>query len=178
VHRLLPLASTALAPVIVLAACGGASPPAANGADATFLTDMTSHHAQAIAAAQIAETRGSDPRVRAFARRIVAEQTPELQRMDAAAAAAHLHLSAGEGAAMAVHRIDAADIAQLRTLTGTAFDRRFLSLSITSEQGAVTMAKAELAGGTDQTARTIAGPISGADHSEIPQLQALLASID
>ncbi len=172
-HRLLPLA---LGPLVVLAACGGSS-PTTDAADVTFLTDMTSHHAQAIAAARIAETRGSDPRVRAFARRIVAEQTPELQRMDAAATAAHLHLSAGAGAAMAVHRIDAADLAQLQTLTGTAFDRRFLSLSITSEMGAVTMARAELAGGKDAAARTVAGPISGADHSEIPQLQALLAAL-
>ena len=174
--RLRLLAFTVLAPAVLLAACGG-SAPRADAADTTFLTDMSSHHAQAIAAARIAATRGSDPRVRAFAQRIVAEQTPELQRMQAAAGAAHLHLSATAGAAMAVHRIDAADLAQLQTLSGSAFDRRFLSLSITSEQGAVTMAKAELAGGKDAAARAVAGPISGADHSEIPQLQALLAAL-
>jgi uncharacterized protein (DUF305 family) len=78
---------------------------------------------------------------------------------------------------MAVHRISAADLTALAGLSGAAFDRQFLTLSISSEQGAVTMAMEELAAGKDTAARAIAGPISGADHSEIPQLQALLSAV-
>jgi uncharacterized protein (DUF305 family) len=170
------IALVCLATLFAVAACGG-HPAVADRADATFLQDMTSHHAEAIAAAAIAETRGSDPRVRAFARRIVAEQTPELARMRAAATAAHLRLDPAAGAAMAVNRISPGELEQLQALSGAAFDRRFLSLSISSEQGAVQMATAELAGGRDATARTIATPIAGADHSEIPELQALLAQL-
>lgn len=164
-------------------ACGSSSPPAtahagvATAADRAFLQDMQPHHEQAIAAARLAVTRASDPRVRAFAERIVAEQTPELTRMQAVTSAAHLTLDLSAGADMAVHRISPQQLSALGGLRGSAFDRQFLTLSISSEQGAVEMAQAEVAGGRDPAAVAIARPISGADHSEIPQLQALLAQL-
>lgn len=160
-------------------ACGpsGRAAVAVTAADRAFLQDMQPHHKQAIAAAQLAVTRAGDPRVRTFAQRIVAEQTPELTRMQAATSAAHLSLDLSAGADMAVHRISAQQLTALGALRGLAFDRQFLTLSISSEQGAVEMATAEVAGGRDAAAVAIARPISGADHSEIPQLQALLAQL-
>jgi uncharacterized protein (DUF305 family) len=138
---------------------------------------MLPHHRQAIAAAQLAETHAADSRVRAFAQRIVAEQTPEVQRMEAAARG--LTLDETAGAAMAVHRISPQALQELGSLTGSAFDKAFLADSITSEMGAVQMAQAELAGGHDAAAEAIARPIAGANSpgSEIPQLQALLAQL-
>ncbi|HEV7209514.1 MAG TPA: DUF305 domain-containing protein [Mycobacteriales bacterium] len=151
--------------------------PAHNAADATFLQDMLPHHQQAIAVAQIAARAGVDPRTRTFGGRVIAEQTPEVRRIQDMAKALRLHIDLAAGAAMAVHRISPAELSALDQQHGLALDRRFLALSITSEQGAVAMARTELAHGRYAPARALATSIAGAPGGEIPQLQALLSAL-
>lgn len=146
-----------------------------NAADKAFLQDMIPHHQQAIAAAQVAITHGHDARVTAFGSRIVSEQSPELAKLKQAGADLHLDLTAG--AMQAMHVITPPELTALSALTGAAFDRRFLQLSITSEQGAAAMARTELSGGRDPAALALAKAISGAPTSEIPKLQQLLADL-
>jgi len=52
-----------------------------------------------------------------------------------------------------------------------------LLLSASSEQGAVAMARTELADGRYAPARALATSISGAPRTEIPQLRALAAQV-
>lgn len=164
----------ALVAAAVVAACSGSDPkPVA--ADRTFLSDMIPHHERAIAVARIGIARASDPRVRTFAERIVREQTPELDRMQAQARGTSVDTTAGT--AMAVGRITDADVATLQGLSGPAFDRRFLALNIVSEQGAAAMARTELAHGRAPATRKVAHGIAGAPTSEIPELQALLTAV-
>jgi uncharacterized protein (DUF305 family) len=74
--------SATVTAAVALSACGStAAEP--DQADRTFLQDMIPHHERAIATARIGIARAHDPRVRAFARRIVAEQTPELEKLQA-----------------------------------------------------------------------------------------------
>jgi len=137
---------------------------------------MLPHHQRAIAVGALAAQKGSDPRVRAFGQRIVAEQTPEEQRL--AGWVGTLQLSREPGDAMAADGyIDDAALVRLESESGTAFDRDILLLSARSEIGAAAMARAELAGGTYPPARTLAQAISGAPQSEIPELQALAAAL-
>ena len=174
-HRRRASAVAALALAIVLLAGCSSSDPKPVAADRTFLSEMIPHHERAIAVARLGITRASDPRVTTFARRIVREQSPELSRMQAQARATTVDTTAG--ARMAVHRISDADVAALRTLSGTAFDRRFLALNIISEQGAAAMARTELSHGRASDSRAVAKGIAGAPTSEIPELQALLTAI-
>ncbi len=164
----------AVAATLLLGACSSASAKP-GAADRIFLSDMIPHHERAIEVARIGMTRASDPRVVAFAKRIVREQTPELTTMQAQAARTTVDTTAG--AAMALHRITDADVSALKALSGAAFDRRFLALNITSEQGAAQMARTELADGRATDSRKVAKGIAGAPTSEIPELQALLAEI-
>jgi uncharacterized protein (DUF305 family) len=137
---------------------------------------MLPHHQRAIAVGALAAQKGSDPRVRAFGQRIVAEQTPEEQRL--AGWVGTLQLSREPGDAMAADGyIDDAALVRLESESGTAFDCDILLLSARSETGAAAMARAELAGGTYPPARTLAQAISGAPQSEIPGLQALAAAL-
>ncbi|WP_375498934.1 DUF305 domain-containing protein [uncultured Jatrophihabitans sp.] len=163
----------AVVTVGLLGACS--SDPKPNDADRTFLSDMIPHHERAIAVAELGVSRASDPRVRAFARRIVREQTPELSRMRTQAEGTTVDTAAG--ATMALHRITDADVAQLKSLSGDAFDRRFLALHIASEQGAAQMARTELADGRAAQRKKVAKGIAGAPTSEIPELQALLGAL-
>lgn len=57
---------------------------------------------------------------------------------------------------------------------GADFDRRWLSMMILHHQGAVEMAKAQLAGGADPGARNLAQRIIDAQEAEIGEMQALL----
>jgi len=166
--------------VLLLSGCGGASTasaPTVTAADSTFVRHMLPHHQQAIAVGALAAQQGSDPRVRAFGQRIVAEQTPEEQRL--AEWVATLQLSQQPSDAMAADGyIDDAALTRLQTTeVGTVFDRDVVLLSARSEIGAASMARTELAAGTYPPARTLAQAISGAPQSEIPELQALAAGL-
>lgn len=163
--------------VVAVAGCSASRSPDPNGADATFLQDMISHHQRAIAVAQIGLAQAHDPRVHAFAQRIVDEQAPELSRMRARVTATHLTIDADAGARMARNRITDTQQSALHALRGGAFDKRFLALNVSSEQGAAAMARAELAHGVDAPSRKLARAIAGAPTSEIPELRALLAEL-
>jgi uncharacterized protein (DUF305 family) len=167
----------ALTAALSVTACSS-TPRRPDQADRTFLQDMIPHHERAIATARIGITEAHDPRVRAFARRIVAEQTPELEKLQARVGADHFTISAAAGTAMATNRISDGQLTALRALQGTAFDLRFLTLHIHSEQGAAAMARTELAHGADTAALKLAKSIAGAPSSEIPELEALRAELE
>jgi uncharacterized protein (DUF305 family) len=63
---------------------------------------------------------------------------------------------------------------QLEATTGPAFDHAFLQMMITHHQGALTMAKAELADGRDPGATLMAQNISDAQQASIELMQRLL----
>lgn len=137
---------------------------------------MIPHHERAIETAQAGVTGASDARVRAFAERIVAEQTPELDAMRTTASGLHLDLLAGTRHAQ--HRISDAQLATLRRLRGTAFDREFLRLHIYSERGAASMARDEVSGGSDAGTVRLARSMATAPATQIPELRRLLTAID
>ncbi len=164
------------AAALVLTGCG-TDAPRDDSADRAFLQNMIAHHRRAIAAAQVGVRQARDPRVRTFARRIVAEQSPELARMTARVADLRLSIDASAGNAMARNRITDGQLAELKGLRGRQFDVDFLTLHISSEQGAAAMARIELAGGTDADSLALANNIAGAPTSEIPELEALRTAL-
>ncbi|GAC1445423.1 MAG: hypothetical protein NVS3B26_24360 [Mycobacteriales bacterium] len=167
-------ASAALAVLVLAGACGT---PSRCTTDAAFLSRMLPHHAAALAAGKLAAERGSDPRVRAFGRRVLAEQTPEVTRMHVIAARERLPLDTAAGSAEAMQEISATELAGLARMQGADFDRTFLTLSIRSEEGAAQMARTELAGGRIRAALQLATSIASAPDGEILELRALLAAL-
>ncbi|MEO9138377.1 MAG: DUF305 domain-containing protein [Jatrophihabitans sp.] len=155
----------------VLSGCGDDA-PAPDRADRTFLQEMIPHHERAIETAKLGVTQATDPRVHAFAERIVREQTPELDAMRHTSAG--LHLDFGAGTHRAQHRISDGQLAGLRRLRGVAFDRQFLRLHIYSEQGAASMARVEIDGGADTGTLKLARNMATAPTTQIPELHALL----
>lgn len=163
---------------VTVAACGSDSSPAPthNAIDDAFVVAMARHHQRAIEVGQLAADRGSDPRVVDYGRLIVAQQTPELQKLDGWKNQWSLP-SADAGAAMPDGYITDATLAGLRTMTGVAFDRAFLLDSADSETGAAAMAQRELASGVFGPARELATSISTAPTTQIPKLRALSAQL-
>jgi uncharacterized protein (DUF305 family) len=178
----------ALVALALLAACGAPDNRPYDDADVLFATEMIPHHQQAVAMAELAPGHGASRPVQALASQISAEQIPEIaqlwgmlaewgQAAPTAVPMAGMH-GMGGGTALA----DAApgmmtddEMTQLDAAGGPAFDRAFLHMMITHHQGALTMAKAELADGRDPDATLMAQNISDAQQASIELMQRLLA---
>ncbi|PZG56376.1 DUF305 domain-containing protein, partial [Spongiactinospora gelatinilytica] len=63
---------------------------------------------------------------------------------------------------------------RLRAARGTAFDRLFLRLMITHHQGALTMARAQLDGGTNRRMRLMTRDVISGQTIEISRMRRLL----
>ena len=191
-HRRLVVAL--LAPVLGVAAACGTSPappasapstaapptpataPGTTATDAAFVLHMLPHHERALQVGTLMANQGADPRVRAFGRQILAEQTPERDRLATWVTTLGLSPSPTD-AAMADGYIDDAAFARLQGESGTTFDRDALLSSASSETGAAQMSAQELQGGTYAPARELAQGISTAPSGEIPALRGLAAQL-
>lgn len=211
-HRTLPgrrLAGVAAATAAVLAVaagCGGAdhgsstgghdaggAPPAGasaqpgaerNQADITFAQSMIPHHQQALQMATAAETKASNPQVKALAAKIKEAQGPEIEQMTQwlatwGAAAAPMptgdpHGGGHDSGAMP-GMMTAEEMARFGAAGGAEFDRMFLDMMIEHHRGAVEMAKTEQRQGLDPHAKALAVTIEQAQAAEIAEMEKLLA---
>lgn len=156
-----------------LAACGsdddgsaGAPSTAGNGIDRAFVADMIPHHESAVEMAQIAEDRGQSTFVTELAGDIISSQKSEISKMrviasrldDAGVKPKSLGLPAHEmGMDM--------DVSKLKT--AKPFDRAFIDMMIPHHQGAILMARVELAKGSHAQAKQLATQIIAAQAKEI-----------
>lgn len=170
--------------------------PTFNNADAMFLRMMIPHHEQAVQMASLAQVKATDPDVKQLASRIRTEQTAEIATMKGWLAAwgqpttmpscpgMHCMPSGTMPSGMMPHgqmpsgmpsmppgMMSSADMAKLKAATGSEFDRLFLQMMITHHQGAIMMAQAELAHGTNPDARALAGRIVHTQQAEIARMQ-------
>jgi uncharacterized protein (DUF305 family) len=182
-------AGTAPAPA---ATSSAAAPQAHNQADITFLQGMIPHHIQAVEMSKLAAQRASSPQVKDLAARIEAAQQPEIDQMNAMLQAWNASMSATNGPSMSgmnhgdmggMGQMDHGSMPgmmsdqqmqQLNTVSGPAFDRMFLQMMIQHHQGAITMAKTELAEGQNPDAKALAQRIIDAQQREITEMQTLL----
>ena len=138
----------------------GSATPAADSVDAGFARDMSRHHLQGVEMANVALARSEDPAIRSLAFDISSIQTNQAGRMEGWLSLWGIRPSGGEVMAWmsddgghAGHPTDMGDdgvlmpgmateeeLAELRQLSGTAFDVQFLQLMIRHHQGGLDMA--------------------------------------
>jgi uncharacterized protein (DUF305 family) len=177
----------------LLTACGAPDKRPYDDADVLFATEMIPHHQQAVAMAGLAPAHGASRPVQEVASQISAEQVPEIAQLrdmlaewdqSAGPSAAPMGGMPGMGGGMngggglgaaAPGMMTDDEMTRLETATGPAFDHAFLQMMITHHQGALTMAKAELADGRDPEAMLMAQNISDAQQASIELMQRLLA---
>jgi uncharacterized protein (DUF305 family) len=210
------LAAAMVATVLALAACGnsataggaGHTPDAAtsapvsvspgphNQADVTFAQDMIVHHRQAIAMAQMAQTRASSSDVKALAAKIEKEQGPQIETMSGWLAAWNEPVPQGTPGMMGCPSgtpgmmgspsgmpgmmgcpsgmpgmMDHQQMNEMMHASGHAFDVMFLTMMIKHHRGAVEMARTEQAQGAYGPAKALAGDIVTAQTAEIAQMR-------
>lgn len=198
------LAGVALSTVVALSACGGdhstdgghgrpaasAAPAASTSAgvdpaDVTFAQMMIPHHQQAVRMSELAGSRAADPEVIRLAGRIRAAQAPEIATMTGWLTAWGRPVPAGSPAGGHLPGMDHGmpgmmsdtDLARLEGATGRDFDRLFLTLMIAHHEGAITMARQELADGRHAGARAMAQQIVATQQGEIDTMRKILARL-
>jgi uncharacterized protein (DUF305 family) len=186
---------------LTLAACGEGSEPAAtstaeettaaatgstsatqgdahNDADTTFAQMMIVHHQGAIEMADLAGDRAGTAEVRSLAQGISAAQGPEIERMTSwleAWGEETTPMGDMEGMDHGGMEMDGLDqhgaMAELESLSGTDFDRRFLELMTAHHRGAVEMSQTELADGQNPQAQELARTIIDDQQAEIATME-------
>lgn len=197
--RHLAITAATVAAALTLAACGGTSSPTTaasttgsmpmmttapatagdhNQADVMFAQMMIPHHEQAIEMAQLAATRASNAGVKTLAAQIQAAQQPEIDEMTGWLTSWNVPaLPKATSHGMPGGMMSSDDMTKLEGLSGTEFDREFLTSMTTHHQGAIDMAKAEQANGSYEPAKTMAANIIRTQTEEITKMAELLQSI-
>jgi uncharacterized protein (DUF305 family) len=158
--------------------------------DVGFSRDMAAHHLQGVEMANLATDHSEDPAVRGLAFDIATTQTNQVGRMqgwlalwgysptggDVMAWMGHdmagMHMSAGTlMPGMATEE----ELANLRSLHGTAFDVEFLRLMIRHHQGGLEMAQYATAHGETDVVRTLAKSIAESQTAETDLMTGMLA---
>ncbi|MEV0567915.1 DUF305 domain-containing protein [Dactylosporangium sp. NPDC050588] len=161
---------------------------------------MIPHHEQAVEMAALAETKATDPDVKQLAAKISTGQKAEIATMKGWLVAwgrptmmpscPEMHCMPSNmmpngaspngmmpsgmmpsGMPTMSGMMSSADMAKLQAATGTDFDKLFLQMMIVHHQGAVMMAQAELAHGTNPDAKALAGRIVKTQQAEIAAMQ-------
>ena len=196
VHTRVMAAIATLAAAIVLSSCGTAATQnqglsasatstdqvaAHNADDVMFAQMMIPHHQQAVELAAMVPDRSNNPDVIALAAKIAGEQQPEIDTMKALLLQWNVdpnemsHESGHAGMAMA-GMVNDATMVRLDSLKGASFDMLWLQSMISHHQGAIEMAKTEIADGKSADLITLAKNIVAAQQAEIDQMKQMLGA--
>lgn len=166
----------AVVSAVLLGACGGNADH--NADDVAFAQQMIPHHNQALDMAKLVPSRSTDPKVLDLASRIEKAQDPEIRQMRdwlTAWGAGMTHESMPGMSGSMPGMMSDAGLRKLETVKGAEFDRTWLDMMIEHHQGAVVMARTELAKGGNADAKALAGKIIDAQQAEITEMRGLLA---
>jgi uncharacterized protein (DUF305 family) len=175
--------SSAPAPAPAPAPASSAQAAGHNADDVTFAQQMVPHHSQALDMAKLVPSRSTNPKVLDLASRIEKAQDPEIRQMrgwlstwgagtSEMPGMSHDAMPGMSGSMPGMMSGD--DMQKLGAAKGAEFDRMWLDMMIKHHQGAIDMAKTELAKGGDADAKALAQKIIDAQQAEITEMRGLL----
>jgi len=169
---------------------GRTDTPTSESVDAGFSRDMSRHHLQGVEMANLALTRSEDVEVRQLAFDISATQTNQAGRMQGWLALWGLSQNSSEtmawmtGSGHSGHAMGADglmpgmatedELAELRSLTGTAFDVDFLQLMTRHHQGGLEMALDAAEHAAEPAVRQLARAIAETQSAETTTMTDML----
>jgi uncharacterized protein (DUF305 family) len=156
----------------LVAACGdeeAADGTAGNGVDRAFVAEMVPHHEGAVAMAKIAQERAQRPEIKQLTAAIIKTQNAEIETLNGLAA--RLEEAGIEQGELGVPE-DEMGMSHDPSMLGTArpFDREFIDMMIPHHQGAIRMARVEIAKGDNPDAKRLAEAIVQAQTKEIDEM--------
>jgi uncharacterized protein (DUF305 family) len=153
-------------------------PAGFNADDVAFATNMIPHHKQAVDLSALVPDRSTNAELIALAQQISAAQQPEINVMKVFLVQWNENPDtnsghAGHGNTMQ-GMVDATTMTKLQSLNGAEFDKLWLESMIGHHQGAIEMAKAEIANGDNVDAKSLAKNIVTTQEAEIGQMKQML----
>jgi uncharacterized protein (DUF305 family) len=171
---------------------GGSQTPTADSVDAGFSRDMARHHEQGVEMANLALDRSDDPAVRGLAFDISATQTNQTGRMQGWLSLWGLQPTGGHpmawmgegghaGHAMGLNGLmpgmaTEEELANLRGLSGTAFDVEFLRLMLRHHQGGTEMSEYAAEHAANAAVRDLADAIVTSQSAESDLITSMLSA--
>ena len=150
------------------------APDAANQPyDLQFLDTMTAHHEGAIEMAKTTTTKSTNPELKVFADKIVADQTREIIEMKKWREQWFAGKSSAINMEMAgMHdSMKGMDAGKMSAANGKGFDLEFINQMTPHHNGAVVMAREALTKAEHAEIKTLANQIIKAQEAEIKQMQ-------
>ena len=152
---------------------GSSSGAKGNGTDRAFVAAMIPHHESAVQMAEVAKQRGESEFVKNLADDIIRTQNEEIATMRREDEALDI-------AGVKAGKLDVPD--HMMGMDGDAkelqtadpFDKAFIDMMIPHHEGAVTMAKEEIAKGGDPELKALAEEVVTAQEREIKEMKAHL----
>ena len=140
---------------------------------------MIPHHQQAVDLSALVPDRSTNPEVTKLASDIAAAQGPEIETMKVFLVQWNENPDTNTGSGHGGHgamqgMVDEATMARLESLKGAEFDTLWLQSMIGHHQGAIEMAKAEVANGENVDAKGLANDIITTQQAEIGQMKQML----
>ena len=155
-------------------------PAGFNADDLVFVKNMIPHHQQAIDLSAMVPERSTNPEVVGMAEQISVAQQPEINAMRVFLVQWNENPQddtshgGGGGHAPMQGMVDDATMDRLQTLKGEEFDNLWLESMISHHQGAIEMAKAELANGQNVDVKGMAQTMVDTQQGEIGQMKQML----
>jgi uncharacterized protein (DUF305 family) len=151
------------------------SSSAFSGSDIMFAQMMIPHHQQAVDMGTLAETRASNPDVKALAAKIKAEQAPEITQMKGWLESVGASLDMGHDMGMGGMLTDA-DMTALKNAKGAEFDRLYLEGMIGHHKGAIHMAQM-VVDSSNGEANALGNAIIDSQTKQITYMESLLGKL-
>lgn len=153
-------------------------PAGYNADDVAFATNMIPHHQQAVDLSAIVPERSTNAGLVALAQQISAAQQPEINVMKVFLVQwkENPDTDSGHGGHGNTMQgmVDQDTMTKLKSLNGAEFDKLWLQSMISHHQGAIEMAKAEIANGDNVDAKALAKNIVTTQEAEIGQMKQML----
>jgi uncharacterized protein (DUF305 family) len=149
-----------------------------NKADVSFATDMAAHHQQAVEMSQMLLDKSDiDPRVVTLAQNIKAAQYPEIKQMKSWLSDWGQKSDSMSGMDMSGTLMSDSDMNDLKSSTGLAASKLFLTQMTVHHKSALVMAKTEVDSGKNADAVKLAKNIISTQTNEITTMSEILASL-
>ena len=174
---------------VTVSACSTAATPGTTGssssasaaftkADVSFATDMSAHHQQAVEMSQMLLDKSDiDPRVVTLAQEIKAAQGPEIKQMKSWLSDWGQKSDSMSGMDMGGTLMSDSDMNDLKSSTGLAASKLFLTQMTVHHKSALVMAKTEVDSGKNADAVKLANNIISTQTTEITTMSDILASL-
>ncbi len=137
-----------------------------------FAQSMAPHHQQAIEMSKMALKNSAGPKVKNLAKAIISAQSKEMAQLKYWLTATNSSMTMDHDMQMS-GMLTTKELASLKRLTGTQFDRTFLQLMIKHHQGALEMLDL-ISDSKNAEAKALAKAIKSAQSKEITSMKLLL----